>query len=708
MTLAHPLIAAAAAAAVALPILIHLLLRFQRRPVPWAAMRFLLEAYRRRRRRLRLQQILLLAARCALLLIAGLAIARPLADGAGDTRGPRDVYLCIDNSLTSQLRDSASGRTALERSLAAARAQIRALGPGDRAAVITLASPVDPVVIPPTGDRSALLGVLDRIEPADSAADIESALRLVRDAAGSDSAGRVQISVLSEFRAGSLTLDAPPASLFSESAVDTVLLSPPTETPPNTQIQALTPQRAVLLGSDQRTTVRVALRRFGDTAGDSQTTTVRVLIDDTDGNAHEAGRARATWSAGQRELDLFVPVQAPAGSVGSITLTATIDRDLLPGDDTRRVPLGMAPRARVGIVDRAGLGQAGPLSSSRWLALALEPDDSSLIQPTVIDPADIDPASLSSVDVLFVLRPDLLNTEAWGSLAAFVQNGRSVALVPPAGADAHAWAVTAAEAFGYEITLSPQRRVYEEPIGIRQRGENTGELLRLLTGELGELVRPVRVFSALPMTVEPGQGTVLLSLDDGTPWVVRAAPAQRGAGEVVLFGSALSLDWSTLPATPLMVPLTQEIVRQSAGAAARQRVVTAGEAALLPARVDELVGTTETITVTNGVPARPLRRSAVFQARGSRGESLGVVCVVPDPDAGDTTAPNDEDILGWFRSAGVRPWFDGLDQAEREPASPAASAGLGISGVLFLIALGLAVIEAVMANRFSPRQAGGA
>ena len=77
MTLLHPAIAVAGALAVAIPILIHLLLRRRRKPVMWGAMRFLLEAMRQQRRRLRLEQFLLLAARCLIIALAAMAIARP-------------------------------------------------------------------------------------------------------------------------------------------------------------------------------------------------------------------------------------------------------------------------------------------------------------------------------------------------------------------------------------------------------------------------------------------------------------------------------------------------------------------------------------------------------------------------------------------------------------------------------------------------------
>src|SRR5207244_4246545 len=65
----------AAAGAVSVPIIIHLLNRRRFRIVTWAAMRFLLTAERKNSRRMRLEQLLLLVARCLLVLLIILAMA---------------------------------------------------------------------------------------------------------------------------------------------------------------------------------------------------------------------------------------------------------------------------------------------------------------------------------------------------------------------------------------------------------------------------------------------------------------------------------------------------------------------------------------------------------------------------------------------------------------------------------------------------------
>src|SRR5262245_33329254 len=101
MTFLNPILAWTGLACVAIPILIHILMRRRRRPVAWAAMKFLLEAYRKQRRRTNLEQILLLASRCLLVALLALALGKPVLGAAGLLGGPgsRTLYLLIDNSL---------------------------------------------------------------------------------------------------------------------------------------------------------------------------------------------------------------------------------------------------------------------------------------------------------------------------------------------------------------------------------------------------------------------------------------------------------------------------------------------------------------------------------------------------------------------------------------------------------------------------------
>src|SRR3989441_12594291 len=74
----NPAYLAAGTALVSLPIIIHLINRMRFKRIRWAAMEFLLRSQKRNRRRLIIEQLLLLALRCLLVLLAVLLVARYL------------------------------------------------------------------------------------------------------------------------------------------------------------------------------------------------------------------------------------------------------------------------------------------------------------------------------------------------------------------------------------------------------------------------------------------------------------------------------------------------------------------------------------------------------------------------------------------------------------------------------------------------------
>ena len=112
----HPSIAGLALLAGLIPILVHLINRRRYVRVPWAAMSFLLAANRRSARRIRLEQSLLLLTRIAVVVLLGLAVARPFLPAlplwpSHSSRVHR--VLLLDNSLSMNAR-RADGATRFE------------------------------------------------------------------------------------------------------------------------------------------------------------------------------------------------------------------------------------------------------------------------------------------------------------------------------------------------------------------------------------------------------------------------------------------------------------------------------------------------------------------------------------------------------------------------------------------------------------------
>ncbi len=227
-------------AAVAIPILIHLLNRRRATVVDWGAMRFLLASLTMRRRRILLEEIILLALRCLALALLALAMARPflpsrtsipwapvlpallvaailtgVAAAVWSSRrarwallavsgllvlfavgtagleaalqekqwslagGERDVAILIDGSASMTI--PVDGRPNFDRATEQARAVIAACRPADAVSLI-LAGPVPRPVVPnPITDREELLQALHDLRPSGGSMRVIDALGAAAD-----------------------------------------------------------------------------------------------------------------------------------------------------------------------------------------------------------------------------------------------------------------------------------------------------------------------------------------------------------------------------------------------------------------------------------------------------------------------------------------------------------------------------------------------
>jgi hypothetical protein len=151
--------------------------------VNWAAMEFLLQAMRKNRRRLKFEQWLLLATRCALLVLLGLALARPLgcanntlASLAGQRNGLH-VFV-IDNSYSMAYDAERPGaKTHLDQAkLIAGRMIDQLLRGGEAVVIITGSHPATAVIAKPSYSVEACRAALDSIEQSNTGTDLAAAL----------------------------------------------------------------------------------------------------------------------------------------------------------------------------------------------------------------------------------------------------------------------------------------------------------------------------------------------------------------------------------------------------------------------------------------------------------------------------------------------------------------------------------------------------
>ncbi len=160
--------------AVAVPILIHLLLRQRPRPRPWAAMRWLLAAAQAAQRRYRLTNLLLLLLRCLILALIALALTRPGLAGFG---GGDRLVVVLDLSASMGARGDDPGPLAQAKAafaqaqphwrrvtvVAVAGATVNVLAEGDTAAARRAISAAEAGELPGGFDDAAQSGAVDAL-----------------------------------------------------------------------------------------------------------------------------------------------------------------------------------------------------------------------------------------------------------------------------------------------------------------------------------------------------------------------------------------------------------------------------------------------------------------------------------------------------------------------------------------------------------------
>lgn len=719
MTFVTTSLAIAGLAAISIPILIHLLSRQRRRPIEWAAMRFLLEAFRKQRRRLRIQQLLLLAVRCLIVFLLGAALARPLLQHTGllDPGGGRVVYLLIDDGLASSLTDN-TGETSLKRQVDHAQSIIEALDPGDRVGVITAARPARAILTPPTSDHGAVLRLLRGLSPQDAPTDLVGAMTMLRHVLNEDtidSNAQQFAYLLSDFRSGSASLDAPlPSMLRDLEDRVTLLAAPAAETPvANVTITDIEPVRSIIIpgAADGSGQITVRLNRSG---GMLEADVTRVRLS---GEGLATAEPRIVrWEPGQSDASVDFLLNFSGLTDQQIALTAQVDDDSIQADNQRYTVLDLRNRIRVVMLERRSFGfeaRLDRLSAGQWIRRALEPREGGPLQIVEVEPAALSVADLRTADVVFASRPDLLSEDGWALLRNYVDRGGLLIVSPPGQLNVHQWAEQFTTAMDLPWRISPE--TYAPDSGVFTAVEQPrSELLRLLANDLSDLTRPVISTRVLQVDMQEAAGSAVLNFEGVGPMVLASSPQPQdlhggnaqavrsaGSGLVVLFTVAPELSWTNLPSKPLMVPLMHELVRQGMSSIrANQRIITGEQPVIaIHASASDLVDPQDhRIAIASGRPQQPLAQAGLYELRDAASTRLATLAVNVDPSSGRTDAQASSAVVAWLGGSGDWSAFDADDPAAmlRDVAANSPLAGLLLALLLFLV-----LLETILARRFS-------
>ena len=181
----------AAAGAVAIPVVIHLLRRFRRQIVDLPTIRFLLEAKKVQEKRWRIEQWLLLVLRCLMvfLLASACAAAMPWAEPYWrklfpEMRGQRiagvsrvHTIIVLDASLSMLAQKD--GKSAFEKARQNADRFVQASNPGDAISLVQMSFPPKIIINEAAEDFDKVREEISAIAPTHGCADLPSTLALV-------------------------------------------------------------------------------------------------------------------------------------------------------------------------------------------------------------------------------------------------------------------------------------------------------------------------------------------------------------------------------------------------------------------------------------------------------------------------------------------------------------------------------------------------
>lgn len=678
----------AAAAAVGLPIWLHLTHREKKEVIQFPSLMFLERIPTQAARKRRIRHPLLLALRALALLLIVAAFARPVIERAlpAGVAGPpaETVVILLDRSLSMGYEGQ------WEAAVGAARAVIEGLGPDDEAALLFFSDEVT-LAVPMTTDRARLLQPLDTVRPTARATRYAPALQAASSLLEDATRPRQTARLISDLQRGGWQGDE---GIRFPSGAELIPQEIGAQVRPNQTLTGVEVERTTEAGLSRITLIpRVA--------NHSETELQSVLlVAEIDGREVARGTIPKIAPQGAERLSL------PPFTLSDrwTRITVRIPDDPLVGDNVYHLVISPETGIPVLIVDGSGRDQG-----ALYLTRALEIGENPRFQVQIKRPDAFRAEDLPGRRVILFLEalPPAEGVIAQ-QLNEWVERGGGLLVAP-------------GESRGVLSALLPgtlgapeDRRgsrggtlgsaAYEHPILEPFSRPRSGDLLA------------ARFFRTRPIEPEPG-ASVLARFDDGAPALVANL---RGQGRVLLWGATLDTHWTDLPVQPVYLPLMRNVVGWLSdhrpapeswvvGAVAELRGVEAlGDDGQGGARGDRVVVPADgsnpiPLEVRNGTALLPLETPGFVSIRGSGDRTGGgfTLAVNVNADEGDLTRLDPLEL-----AASVQP-RDGetvratsVDPPSREDRERRQS----LWWYLLVVALLVLAAEAALGNRMS-RQA---
>jgi len=667
-------------AALAAPILVHLVRRTRARKIQFPALVFVRQVPQRTIRRRTLQNVLLMLLRCLAILLIVIAFTRPFFTGgssaqATSTAGGATVIL-LDNSLSMRRENFfAEAQRRAEGAIDEARndEQIAVLSFDKRYAIVNRF----------TNDKNRLITTVKTLTPGWDGTDYEQALRGAESLLNEiQTSGPKRIVMISDFQAPGWRQANATFKLSNTTQLTTLDVSGNNPAPniAITNVEA----RGVVFGQKYLDNLAVHISNFSDTPRD------HVQIDFQINEQTVEKRDLSLNSRDSRVIEFTGFNLNDGANRCTINISAGDSNNDFAPDNRFYFTLRRQTPAKALIVESASRGR----SDSLHLQSALTTNDDLPFTFNLKSAGAVDPASIPEQALVILNDSGPLNSSLSDALMRFVNAGGQ--LIISTGPQ------TQADSFNQSLAQITPATLRE---AVQTKGGESAAITDVkFDHPIFEVFQQSGRLAAANVVgyyrSEPrANATVLARFEDGSPALVEAI---TGKGRVMLFTSSLGPSWNDLPLTPLYLPFIHQMVRyvgtreNNSWYGLGQTFTVKKDGAAAPPAIDTPAGArlTESRATPDGELLVTAREPGFYRLRYNAGPDFAAVDV--DGAEGDFTKINFQEFV-----AGVT---GGAGAAE------GAGAGQNLTGQeveakqrvwwsLLLIALGLLLVESILARR---------
>ena len=445
-------------AVVAIPVLLHLLMR--RKPVPhrFPALRFLQARSQVKKRRLKLQHLLLLLVRALALCMLVLALARPVLRGTGwivDQEGPVAVACVVDTAPRMLLRQE--NRTRLDEVQDIASKLFEKLPPESKIAIVD------------TGDGgvrfspSAVVAAnrIERLTAGASSVNLATAMNDAVRLLESSDIGRRELYVFTDLSHGGWEQPVQADWDTLHPSVNLVFIDVSATHPQDFMLESLElSAERLTVGSPLN--ISVTTRRVGPESARS----VAIEFQDQEGGFVRRGEKPVVWKDGEeQEVRFEINGLDPGVHQGRVLIEGG---DGLPADDSIEFTVDVGPPTRVLVASPEPVGTTGLIFVEAVAPFPLVSAGRSKFTVTLDSFDHLENASWSDFRSIVLIDPPPLPPRTWEMLHEWISKGGGLVvwLGPSAGKPVDFSSAESESVLGGQIKRvwrSPDRSNYFAP-----------------------------------------------------------------------------------------------------------------------------------------------------------------------------------------------------------------------------------------------------